>query len=133
MSACEPIPVAKPAICLPPIQIILETCLLLTFTLPNLHQRMQAQDVELNRGQQKSADLVPHDGLQIMRETGDRQDVRKLGGQARIGVRFGLVVLLRFVSRLYAEESGVIGALTMDKRNETLIRELLLATVGDGD
>ena len=31
----------------------LETCLLLTFTLPNLHQRMQAQDVELNRGPKK--------------------------------------------------------------------------------
>src|SRR6266571_1705987 len=65
----------------------------------------------------KSANLVPHDGLQIMGETGDRQHVRELGGQARIGVRFGLVVFLRFVGGLYTEESGVIGALTMDKRN----------------
>src|SRR5215469_16994272 len=68
-----------------------------------------------------------------MREARHRQNVRKLRGEPGVGIRGVLVILLRLIRRLHAEESGVVRSLAMDKRNQSLVSKLLLATVGDGD
>ena len=93
-------------------------------------QRLRKVSQSLAR--HEAADLVPHHGLQIVREARDRQDVRQLRRQPRVGVGRIRVVQLGLLRRLHAEERGVVGALAVHQRNEAQIRQLLFAPVGDG-
>src|SRR5262249_10891217 len=77
--------------------------------------------------------LVTHDGLHVVGESRRRHDVRDASGQLGVGISRFFVVTLRFVAGLYAKERGVIGALAMDQRSQTLVRQFFFTSVSDGD
>src|SRR5664279_5530122 len=81
----------------------------------------------------EAADLVPHDRLEVVGETGHREDVGELRRETRVRVREIGVVFLRLLGRLPAEERRVVGVLAVNERDEAEVRELLLAAVGDRD
>ena len=62
-----------------------------------------------------------------MGESGDREDVGKLGGKTGVGVRRFLVVELRLLPALDAEERRVVASLAVDERHESQVRQLFLA------
>src|SRR5664280_3347480 len=64
----------------------------------------------------EAADLVPHDRLEVMRESGHGEDVGELRRETRVRVREVGVVLLRLLGRLAAEERRVVGVLAVDER-----------------
>ncbi|MNK89250.1 hypothetical protein D3C87_1092530 [compost metagenome] len=85
----------------------------------------------LARGE--AADLVAHDRLHVVRDARSGEDVLQLRGKPGVGVGDVGVVLLLLLRRLGAEERGVVGAFAVHQRNETEVRQLFLAAVGDGD
>src|SRR5574343_1191628 len=77
----------------------------------------------------KTAYLVAHHRLHVMRNATDRKHVLQLSRQGCIRIRRITVVLLGFLSVLRTKESGVVGVLAMHQRDEPQITELLLATI----
>src|SRR5215213_9684832 len=80
----------------------------------------------------EAAYLVAHHRLDVVREAGSGHDVGKLARQAGVRSRLRILVDLRLLRRLSAEERRVIGVLAMDQRDEPEIVQFLLAAIRDG-
>src|ERR1700733_9087468 len=66
-----------------------------------------------------------------MRKTGHGKDVRHLRREPRIRVRCVLVIELRLVRRLHAEEGRVVGSLAVNERHQALIGQFFFAAIRD--
>ncbi len=79
------------------------------------------------------AELVLHHALQVVREAAGREKVGQPRREVGIRRRIGIVVLGRLLERLGTEEHGVVGVLPVRQWDESVLRQLGLAPVGDGD